>query len=77
MKRYFFDVASRSQVQYDFQGPRAGAAGSGVCELAELIALDIECIDGDGSFGMEVHVRNIGGQMLFTVPIRDPEMIAA
>jgi uncharacterized protein DUF6894 len=76
MKRYFFDVASRSQVQYDFKG-RELERPDQAFDLAELIALDIECIDGDDSFGMEVHVRNIGGQMLFTVPIRDPEMIAA
>jgi hypothetical protein len=76
MNRYFFDVAARTHVQYDYKGcdfERPDQAR----ELAELIALDIECIDGDGSPGMEVQVRNAGGQKLFTVPICDSALQAA
>jgi hypothetical protein len=46
-------------------------------EMAELIALDIECTDGDDFAGAEVQVRDIGGQKLFSVPVREPELIAA
>ena len=76
MNRYFFDVAAKSYVQYDYKG-RDMEQPQQARELAELIALDIECIDGDGSSSLEVQVRNVGGQMLFAVPIRDPALIAA
>ena len=76
MKRFFFDVASKTYVQYDYQG-REFAGPEEARELAELIALDLECSnDGDWA-GLEVQVRNIGGACLFTVPIREPERIAA
>ncbi|MET0670242.1 MAG: hypothetical protein ABWY66_09610 [Xanthobacteraceae bacterium] len=76
MNRYFFDVAAKTYVQYDYKG-RDFERPDQARELAELIALDVECIDGDGSVGMEVQVRNIGGETLFAVPIRDPALIAA
>jgi hypothetical protein len=69
MNRYFFDVATRSSVHYDYQG-RELAQPDQARDIAELIALDIECIDGDTSLGVEVQVRNAGGQKLFAVPIR-------
>jgi hypothetical protein len=76
MNRYFFDVASKSDVQYDYKG-RELERPDQAREIAELIALDIECIDNDGAAGMEVQVRNIGGKKLFVVPVRDPALIAA
>lgn len=76
MNRYFFDVAARSYVQYDFRG-RDLDRPEQARELAELIALDIECTDVDGLSGAEVQVRNVGGQKLFSVPIREPNLIAA
>jgi hypothetical protein len=56
-------------VHYDYQG-RELAQPDQARDIAELIALDIECIDGDTSLGVEVQVRNAGGQKLFAVPIR-------
>ena len=76
MNRYFFDVAGKSDVQYDYRG-RELERPDQAREMAELIALDIECIDSDGLAGAEVQVRNVGGQKLFSVPIRDPALIAA
>jgi hypothetical protein len=76
MKRYFFDLAVRSYVQYDYQG-RDLERPEQAREMAELIALDIECTEGDELAGAEVQVRNIGGQKLFSVPVRLPELIAA
>ena len=46
-------------------------------ELAELIALDLECRDDRDCAGSEVQVRNIGGTCLFSIPIRQAERIAA
>ena len=46
MQRYFFDVAARTHVQYDYHG-REIHKPEQARELAELIALDIECTDGD------------------------------
>jgi hypothetical protein len=76
MKRYFFDVAISSYVQYDFRG-RDLERPEQAREMAELIALDIECTEGDELAGAEVQVRNIGGQKLFAVPVGEAELIAA
>ncbi len=75
MKRFFFDVSFNTHVQYDYQG-RDFAQPEQARELAELIALDFECSDSDTP-GTEVQVRNIKGTCLFSVPIRQPELIAA
>jgi hypothetical protein len=76
MTRYFFDVANRSCVQYDFRG-REFEKPEQARELAELIALDVECTDGDDVDHAEVQVRNVSGVRLFSIPIREPELIAA
>ena len=75
MKRFFFDVSFKTHVHYDYQG-RDFAAAEQARELAELIALDLECRE-DSDCGSEVQVRNIGGTCLFSIPIRQPELIAA
>jgi uncharacterized protein DUF6894 len=75
MKRFFFDVSYKTHVQYDYRG-RDFAQPEQARELAELIALDLECSDSETP-GNEVQVRNIGGTCLFSVPIRKPEAIAA
>jgi hypothetical protein len=76
MTRYFFDVANESYVQYDFRG-REFEKPEQAHELAELIALDVECTDGDDVARGEVQVRNVSGVRLFSIPIREPELIAA
>jgi hypothetical protein len=76
MKRYFFDVAARSSVQYDYKG-REFAHVEQVREIADLIALDILCLAEEDQDALEVQVRNIDGQKLFSVPVHAPELIAA
>jgi hypothetical protein len=77
MKRYFFDVAARSSVQYDYKG-REFEDLEHVREIAELIALDILCLaEDDQDAALEVQVRNIDGQKLFSVPLHSLELIAA
>ena len=67
MQRYFFDVAARTYVQYDYHG-RDIHKPEEARELAELIALDIECTDGDDLVGAEIQVVVIPG-----VRSRSPE----
>ena len=76
MKRFFFDVSQNSRIHYDFQG-RDFAQVEQARELAELIALDLECSDNGEWAGSEVQVRNVGGTCLFSVPIREIEAAAA
>jgi len=76
MKRFFFDVSFQNHVHYDYQG-RDFAQPEQARELAELIALDLECSSDIDTPGTEVQVRNIKGTCLFSVPIRQPERIAA
>lgn len=76
MQRYFFDVAVQSHVEYDYRG-RALEKAEEACKLAELIALDRECIEGGELAGGEVQVRDVSGAQLFAVPIRYPGPIAA
>jgi Domain of unknown function (DUF6894) len=76
MTRYFFDVANKSYVQYDYRG-REFERPEQAREMAELIALDVECTEGDDLARAEVQVRNVNGVRLFSVPIREPERIAA
>ena len=69
MKRFFFDVAARTHLQRDYQG-RVFERPEQARELAELIALDLECSD-DGSWaGAEVQVHTDSGVRLFSVPVR-------
>ena len=76
MKRFFFDVSFKNHVHYDYQG-RDFAGAEQARELAELIALDLECSEDNNNLGSEVQVRNIGGTCLFSIPVRQPERIAA
>lgn len=76
MKRFFFDVSDKTHVHYDYHG-RDFAQPEQARELAELIALDIECSDDGERIGWEVQVRNITGARLFSIPIRQPEQMAA
>jgi hypothetical protein len=69
MKRFFFDVAMQSSTQYDFRGKDL-ATTEEARELAELIALDIECTSENNMTAFEVQVRNVTGDSLFKVPVR-------
>ena len=75
MTRFFFDVASKTYVQYDYQG-REFSDPAEVRSFAELLALDMGCTD-DQDRATEVQVRNVGGAQLFSVPILQSNLIAA
>ena len=74
--KFFFDIYSKTERQLDFRG-REFARAEDARELAELIALDLECSDDGQWAGSEVQVRNIGGTCLFSIPIREMELMAA
>jgi hypothetical protein len=76
MKRFFFDVSAKTHIHYDYQG-RVFAQPEQARELAELIALDLECSEDNERTGGEVQVRNVDGVCLFSVPIRTVEKMAA
>jgi hypothetical protein len=69
MKRFFFDVAAKSHLQRDYQG-REFQNPEQARELAELIALDLECSDAGDWAGAEVQVHTDKGARLFSVPVR-------
>ena len=76
MKKYFFDRVGQDCSQYDFSG-RDFAEPQKAFQLAHLLALDLE-VGGDQEFaGGSINVRNAYGHKLFSVPIREPELIAA
>ena len=75
MNRFFFDVASKTYVQYDYRG-REFSDPNEVRSFAELLALDMGCTD-DQDRATEVQVRDVRGAQLFSVPILQPTLIAA
>jgi hypothetical protein len=75
MTRFFFDVAAKTYVQYDYQG-REFSDPAEVRSFAELLALDMGCTD-DQDRATEVQVRDVRGAQLFSVPILQSNLIAA
>ena len=75
MNRFFFDVASKTYVQYDYRG-REFSDPDQIRSFAELLALDMGCTD-DQDRAVEVQVRNVHGEQLFSIPILQPSLIAA
>jgi hypothetical protein len=75
MTRFFFDVATKTYIQYDYQG-REFSDPAEVRGFAELLALDMGCTD-DQDRATEVQVRDVRGAQLFSVPILQSNLIAA
>jgi hypothetical protein len=75
MHKYFFDIVTSSCVQHDFHG-RTLPKSDDALELAEMIALDLECSDKVW-IATEVEVRNVAGTRLYSVSVRHPDLIAA
>jgi uncharacterized protein DUF6894 len=73
--RYFFDIVTAASVLHDFQG-RTFATPEPAHSLAELIALDMECSDF-GHDVTEVAVRDVKGDLLFSVHVRPRDLLAA
>jgi hypothetical protein len=76
MKKYFFDRVGERCSEYDFRG-REFEEPQKAFQLAQLLALDLEVDCVDEFCGGSIHVRNADGHKLFTVPIREQELIAA
>jgi hypothetical protein len=76
MTRYFFDVNARGSLRYDFTGCWLTKPDQAQ-EMAELIAMDLACLEVDQSFPTEVQVRDAAGQQLFSVPVQRTETVAA
>jgi uncharacterized protein DUF6894 len=76
MKKYFFDLVGRDHCEYDYRG-RVFSAPEKAFRLAELMALDLE-MKGEGEWcGWSINVRNAHGRQYFSVPVREPDMMAA
>ena len=75
MNRFFFDVASKTYIQYDYRG-REFSDPNEVRSFAELLALDMGCTD-DQDRATEVQVRDVRGAQLFSVPILQSNLITA
>ena len=75
MNRFFFDVAYKAHIQYDYRGRDFSDPGE-VRNFAELLALDMGCTD-DQDRATEVQVRNVAGEQLFSVPVPQSNLIAA
>jgi hypothetical protein len=76
MTKYFFDVIGDDCTELDFHG-RAFSEPQKAFEVAHMLALDMEVGYGDEYSGRTVHVRSALGDKLFSVPIRQPDQIAA
>ena len=76
MNRFFFDIADKTRVEYDFCGRELEKVEQ-ACELAELIALDLVCKNADKVAEREVQVRNISGTLLYSFPLRQSDLLAA
>jgi hypothetical protein len=76
MKKYFFDLIGQGCSEYDFRG-RDFAEPQKAFQLAQMLALDLEVSGGDDFAGGSINVRNADGHKLFTVPIGEPELVAA
>ena len=56
-------MSAHTHIRYDFSG-RDLTRLEEIREFAELIALDITCMDLDTGAGVEVHVRDSCGQRM-------------
>ena len=76
MHKYFFDRVSGTRSEYDYQG-RVLPTPEKAFQLAELMALDLGVGEGGDWSGWSIDVRNAVGQQFFSVPVREPALIAA
>ena len=76
MSRYFFDRVSGTRSEYDYQG-RVLATPEKAYQLAELMALDLGVAEGTEWAGWTIDVRNALGNQFFSVPVREPALVAA
>ena len=76
MNNYFFDLVNPQRSEYDFRGCEFPSLERAY-QLAELIALDLG-IEAESKWsGWNIEVRNIHGQQLFSMPVPEPDRVAA
>jgi hypothetical protein len=70
VSRFFFDVATKRYVQYDYRGVMLKNVAD-AHQVAELIALDLSCSDipDISEHDRRVEVRDAAGNQLFSVPL--------
>ena len=76
MKRYFFDVVSAQDSEFDFNG-REFLALEKAIEFAKLIALDLEIMEDGEREGSTVLVRDPQGLSYFSAEVQPSELLAA
>ena len=76
MTHYFFDVKSETSIEHDYKGRHLPSLEHAL-QMAELIAMDLGCTRVDGSFDMEVQVRNAAGCLLSSMPVKLMDALAA
>ena len=76
MKRYFFDVTVKQHRHCDYRGCEFERLEK-AREWAELFALDLGCCSDGEWEGAEIQVHGVHGNLLFSVPIPELDLIAA
>jgi hypothetical protein len=76
MTRYFFDVKCDAAIEHDYKGRHLPSFDEAQ-QMAELIAMDLGFTRPDGSFDMEVQIRNAAGALLASVPVKLVEALVA
>ncbi len=76
MTRYFFDVKATTSIEHDYSG-RYLPSLEQAQQMAELIAMDVGCTQLDGSFALEVQIRNAAGTLIASMPVKQIEALAA
>jgi uncharacterized protein DUF6894 len=64
----FFDVVGTQSVSYDFHG-RVFSEQLEALGAAKLLALDLGSSETEKWVGSQVHVKDAGGQVLFSIPV--------
>jgi hypothetical protein len=76
MTRFFFDVKSPATIEHDFNG-RCFSSLDEAKQMGELVAMDLGCTRVDGSFAIEVQIRDPQGTLLCAVPVASADALAA
>lgn len=76
MTRYFFDVRGNDSVEHDYSG-RYLPSLEQAQQMAELIAMDLGCTRLDGSFALEVQIRDAAGTLIASMAVKQIDALAA
>jgi hypothetical protein len=76
MKRYFFDVVSGADSEFDYKGHEFAAPEKAI-EFATLIAIDLEIMHEGERGGSTIVMRDFQGRSYFSARVQLPELAAA